>query len=96
MGRHYEPIINEEGTLGSHRPSVRLGKAVGAGRITRKEANSIIKRLMEKYLDRIKEPPKGRDLNQCYDLQTMQPDDELRRLYDEVIGELGGYGIRFK
>lgn len=63
--------------------------------ITRKEANSIIKKLQKKYLDHIKDPPKGRDLYQCYDLQTMKPDDELRKLYDEVITELKGFGIKF-
>jgi hypothetical protein len=63
--------------------------------ITRKEANSIIKKLQKKYLDHIKDPPKGRDLYQCYDLETMKPDDELRKLYDEVIDELKGYGIKF-
>jgi hypothetical protein len=51
---------------------------------------------MEKYLSGIKEPPKGRDLYECYDLETMKPDDDLCRLYDEVIKELNGYGINFK
>ncbi len=64
--------------------------------ITRKEANSIIKKLQEKYLSHIKEPPKGRDLYECYDVETMRPDDELRRLYDEVSKELGDYGITLK
>jgi hypothetical protein len=64
--------------------------------ITRKEANSIIKKLQEKYLSSIKDAPKGRILDECYDLETMQPDDELRKLYDEVVEELKGYGINFK
>lgn len=64
--------------------------------ITRKEANSIIKQLQEKYLHSIKDAPKGRILDECYDLATMQPDDELRKLYDEVIEELKGHGINFK
>ena len=64
--------------------------------ITRKEANSIIKKLMEKYLPNLKNPPTGRVLDQCYDLETMKPDDELAQLYDEVIQELKGYGINFK
>jgi hypothetical protein len=47
-------------------------------------------------LSGIKEPPKGRDLYECYDLETMKPDDDLCGLYDEVIKELNGYGINFK
>jgi hypothetical protein len=64
--------------------------------ITRKEANSIIKKLQETFLDKIKDPPKGRNLYECYDLETMQPDDELRNLYGEVVDELKGYGINLK
>ena len=54
------------------------------------------KKLQEKYLSHIKDPPKGRDLYECYDVETMRPDDELQRLYDEVIKELGDYGITLK
>jgi hypothetical protein len=68
----------------------------GMAGITRKEANQIIKGLMKTYSDGIKNPPKGRVLNECYDIHTMKPDDELRSTYDEVIGELRDLGIRFK
>jgi hypothetical protein len=68
----------------------------GMAGITRKEANRIIKKLMETYLSGIKNPPKGRILNDCYDIRTMTPDDELRRTYDEAMRELRGLGIRFK
>jgi methylamine--corrinoid protein Co-methyltransferase len=64
--------------------------------ITRKEANQIIKRLVEIYGGGIKNPPTGRILNECYDIRTMRPDDELRRTYDEAVRELEGLGIRFK
>lgn len=64
--------------------------------ITRKEANQIIKRLMETYEGGIKNPPRGRILNECYDIRTMRPDGELRRIYDEAVRELRGLGIRFK
>lgn len=71
--------------------------AFGHGNVglTRRQANSIIKKLQEKFLSNIKNPPGGRDLYECYDLQTMKPDDQLCRLYDEVIKELKGYGINF-
>jgi len=38
----------------------------------------------------------GRTLNECYDIRTMRPDEELRRTYDEAVRELGKLGIRFK
>jgi hypothetical protein len=68
----------------------------GMAGITRKEANQIIKRLMDTYVATIKNPPKGRILNECYDIRTMKPDEELRRMYDQVTRELWGLGIRFK
>jgi methylamine--corrinoid protein Co-methyltransferase len=63
--------------------------------ITRKEANQIIKKLMKIYSDGIKNPPKGRTLDECYDIQTMKPDDDLKKTYDEAVRELGKLGIRF-
>jgi hypothetical protein len=64
--------------------------------VTRKEANAIIKKLMEKYLPGIPKPAKGRTVDESYDLETMKPDAELRKLYAEIIAELEGFGIRFK
>jgi len=64
--------------------------------ITRKEANGIIKKLQEKFLPGIKDPEEGRTLEACYDMETMKPDAELSKLYEEVIEELKGDGIGFK
>jgi hypothetical protein len=64
--------------------------------ITRKEANQIVKRLMETYEGGIKNPPRGRTLNECYDILSMKPDEELRKTYDEATRELRGLGIRLK
>jgi hypothetical protein len=68
----------------------------GMAGITRKEANQIIKRLMETYGGGIKNPPRGRTLDECYDILAMRPDEELRNTYDEAISELRELGIRFK
>ena len=64
--------------------------------ITRRDANGIIKKLMEKYLPGIQKPPCGRALEECYDLETMRPDDALRRLYDDAVAELRAHGVGFK
>jgi methylamine--corrinoid protein Co-methyltransferase len=65
----------------------------GMAGITRKEANRITLRLMDKYLGRIKDPPKGKTVDQTYDLETMRPRADLVMLYDETIKELKDYGI---
>jgi hypothetical protein len=64
--------------------------------LTRKKANKIIKELQEKYMPMIKDAPKGRDMKECYDMETIKPDDELKQLYAEAIEELKGHGLDFK
>ena len=64
--------------------------------ITRKDANKIIKKLQKIYLPTIKDAPKGRGMLECYDMETMQPDNELLQVYDDAIKELKGLGLNFK
>ena len=64
--------------------------------ITRKEANSIILKLLGKYEDKIKDAPKGKTVDQVYDLASMKPKEELVKLYGEVVKELAGCGVKLK
>ena len=68
----------------------------GMAGITRKEANSIILKLLEQYGDKIKDAPKGRTVEQTYDLTTMKPKEELVTLYNEAVKELKDVGISLK
>ncbi len=68
----------------------------GMAGITRKEANGIILKLMDRYLDRIRDAPLGKPLEQVYDLNTMKPKEELVTLYHETTKELGDYGIKLR
>ena len=68
----------------------------GMAGITRKEANAIILRLLERYQDQIKDAPEGSPLEQVYDLDTMRPKAELATLYGEVVEELAGLGVKLK
>jgi len=64
--------------------------------MTRKEANEIVKKLLEKYEPSLSAPNKGRTYQECFDLKTNQPDGEYRRLYDKVKKELSLLGVNFQ
>ena len=44
--------------------------------MTRKDANTLVKKILPKYEDKIKEAPKGQKISQCYDLKTVTPTAE--------------------
>ncbi|MEN8244371.1 MAG: monomethylamine:corrinoid methyltransferase [Thermodesulfobacteriota bacterium] len=71
--------------------NVEMGKA--ASRLTRPQANEIVKQLLEKYESRLGEPPRGNTYLECYDTTTGKPSDDYVRLYDEVEEELTGMGV---
>ena len=68
----------------------------GMAGITRKEANAIILRLLDKYVDKIRDAPKGKTIEQTYDLTTMKPKEELVALYNEAVKELKDVGVSLK
>jgi methylamine--corrinoid protein Co-methyltransferase len=68
----------------------------GMAGITRKEANDIILKLLGKYVDKIKDAPKGKTIEQTYDLATMKPKEELVALYKEAVKELKDVGVSLK
>lgn len=71
--------------------NVEMGKA--ASKLKRAEANDLVKRLLQKYEPRIKNPPPGSRYQDCYDVITAKPIDAYIRLYNEVKAELTEMGI---
>ncbi len=69
--------------------------AHAAERLTRKEANAIVKALAAKYVDGMESLPKGQPFQEVYDLRTVQPTPEWWQLYEEVCQELRDkFGLR--
>jgi methylamine--corrinoid protein Co-methyltransferase len=60
------------------------------------DANELLKTLVPKYEDRLKNPPKGKRFQECYDLETLTPSKEYVELYARVKKELEDLGIAFK
>ncbi len=61
--------------------------------LSRKEANEIAKKIIPKYEDQLKNPPKGKSIYECYDLKTQTPTPEYQAMYEKVRKELIELGM---
>jgi len=61
--------------------------------MSREEANDIANKLIPLYEDQLGTPPKGKSFAECYDVETLEPTDEWRRIYEEVKDEVIEAGI---
>jgi methylamine--corrinoid protein Co-methyltransferase len=59
----------------------------------RDQANEIAKVLIPKYENRLKEPPKGKSVTECYDLKKQKPSKEWLEIYLRVKKELIDLGV---
>jgi len=55
--------------------------------MSRERANEIANQLLPRYEDRLMEKPAGKSFLECYDLKTLQPSDEWRKLYETIKEE---------
>ena len=74
--------------------TVELSHA-GAG-MKRSDANLIVKEILKKYEPHIKNAPKGKRYQECYDLRTGKPGEEYLAMYYEVKKELRDMGVPLK
>ena len=72
---------------------VEMAKA--ASRCDRKQANDLVRRLLDKYESGIDQAPGGDRYQDCYAVTTGKPADAYVRLVDEVKEELSHMGISF-
>jgi hypothetical protein len=71
-----------------------LGEVSRAVRgMSRKEANGILKRCMTEYEPTLGKPPKGKRLQELYDIDVLKPKDEWLGAFDTVKAELKGWGV---
>jgi methylamine--corrinoid protein Co-methyltransferase len=86
--------------LGFNNVSPLMGRlfaevAHAAARLTRGQAAEVVARLYELYKDRIEldKAPKGEAFERLYDLESLTPTPEHRRLYDGLKVQLAGLGV---
>ncbi|MBA7642404.1 hypothetical protein ES703_50097 [subsurface metagenome] len=63
--------------------------------LSRKEANEIVLKLLDKYEAKLDNPPTGSIYQDCCDVTTGRPGGKYMRLYNEIKDELDGIGISF-
>lgn len=65
--------------------------------MSRKEANEIVKALLGRYEDKLRDPPKGQRYQDCFDVEAGVPGKEFVKLYQEVKQEMvDQFGLQFK
>ena len=67
--------------------------AHAAEKLTRKDADPLVKTLIARYKDGQKEMKIGRPFNEVYDLDTLEPDLAWQSVYEEVCKEMQELGI---
>lgn len=58
--------------------------AHAAEKLTRQEADAIVRKLVTKYDKKLKPIEKGKPFQECYDLETVQPTTEWQGMYEEA------------
>ena len=72
------------------------GVAHAVAGMSRKEANKIVLALLEKYEDKLRNPPTGQKFQECFDVATGAPRKEYVELYREVRREMTDQsGLKF-
>jgi len=70
-----------------------VGHTVSKMGLSRKEANQIVLKLLEKYEAKISEAPIGKTFPECYQMDRLKPTDEYESLWKEKKKELKGLGL---
>jgi len=68
---------------------------LAAPKLSRKEANEIIKGIVPKYEDSLSSPPEGKPYQECFDLSTGYPKVEYMELYKTMKQEMSNMGVPF-
>jgi methylamine--corrinoid protein Co-methyltransferase len=59
-----------------------------AEKLTRVEADSVVKKLVKKYEQKHKTIQKGKPFTECYDLASLKPTPEWQGMYEEACEEM--------
>jgi methylamine--corrinoid protein Co-methyltransferase len=65
-----------------------------AVKMTRRRANEIVKKLLERYEPSLAHPDRGLTYPQCFDLRQNKPNDAYAKLYEKVKRELASLGLK--
>lgn len=66
-------------------------KSCGAMKL--EKVNELAKALIPKYENQLNNPPKGKSITECFNLQTLEPTLEYSKLYSDIEQELIDLGM---
>ena len=66
-----------------------------APKLSRQEANEIVKEIVPKYEDSLSAPPEGKSYQECFDLATGYPKAEYMEFYKTMKQEMSNMGVPF-
>jgi len=67
-----------------------------ASRLKREAANELTKQILPKYEGYLKNPNRGKTLQECYDLEYLKPKKEWLEIYEKVKQDLADLGLEYK
>lgn len=70
--------------------------AHAATKLSRSEANEVVKQLLTHYEDKFEDPPKGKKYQECYNINTGRVKKEYQEFYDQIKEEINGIGLKFE
>ena len=59
-----------------------------AEKLTRLEADGVVKKLVKRYEERHKTIQKGKSFTECYDLESLKPTPEWQGMYENACKEM--------
>lgn len=77
------------------RIGAEAGHLVARQGVTREQANEMVKQILGQYEAQIDEAPIGKQFDECYDLETLQPPQEYLDLYERAKEKLSGFGLDY-
>jgi methylamine---corrinoid protein Co-methyltransferase len=64
--------------------------------MSRKDVNAIVLQLLDKYEDRLEDPPFGKRYQDCYDMASRRPDADVLAVYKRARADVAAMGLQFR
>ncbi len=74
--------------------AAEVGRSVAG--MSREDVNGIVLRLLEKYEDRLEDPPFGKGYQDCYEVASRRPGAEALAVYRRARTEVEAMGLQFR
>lgn len=87
--------LPERSTGMEARIGAETGHLVARQGVTRKQADGIVKQILAEYESQIPSAPEGKRLDECYNLETVQPTQEYLDLYERCKEKLDKFGLDY-